>query len=186
MLLSILKPVLFLAAALAVLYLSRASLLKPNAHGFYRFFAWESILALVYIKIEHWFSSPFSWHQIISWLLLFAGLYLVFDGVRLLKETGQQNTDRSDSPMFAFEKTTHLINTGTYRYIRHPLYSSLLFLTWGIFFKLPDWPGAIIALLATFFLIGTARAEELEDINYFGDEYKKYMQGTRMFIPFLF
>jgi protein-S-isoprenylcysteine O-methyltransferase Ste14 len=51
----------------------------------------------------------------------------------------------------AIEKTTILVTTGAYRYIRHPLYSSLLFLAWGIFFKAPSWPGGLLALAATFF-----------------------------------
>jgi pimeloyl-ACP methyl ester carboxylesterase len=40
-----LMPLVFIAGS-AVVYVSRASLLAPRSHGFYRFFAWEMILAL--------------------------------------------------------------------------------------------------------------------------------------------
>jgi protein-S-isoprenylcysteine O-methyltransferase Ste14 len=86
----------------------------------------------------------------------------------------------------AFEKTTTLVTTGVYCYIRHPLYSSLLFLAWGIFFKTPSWLGGLLALTATLCLAATARVEEAENLRFFGDAYRKYMKQTKMFIPFLF
>ena len=86
----------------------------------------------------------------------------------------------------AFEKTTALITTGIYAYIRHPLYSSLLLLAWGIYFKAPSLPGVLLAVVTTTFLSATARADEGECIQFFGTEYQDYMQKTKRFIPFLF
>jgi protein-S-isoprenylcysteine O-methyltransferase Ste14 len=88
--------------------------------------------------------------------------------------------------MLDFEKTTSLVTTGAYRYIRHPLYSSLLFLTWGVFFKNPSWLGGLLGVMATSFLVATARIEEAEDIRFFGPAYRAYMNGTKMFVPFVF
>jgi protein-S-isoprenylcysteine O-methyltransferase Ste14 len=66
------------------------------------------------------------------------------------------------------------------------MYSSLLFLAWGIFFKAPHWPGGLLALAATLFLVFTARADEAEDIRFFGQAYLDYMKRTKRFVPFLF
>jgi protein-S-isoprenylcysteine O-methyltransferase Ste14 len=66
------------------------------------------------------------------------------------------------------------------------MYSSLLFLTWGVFFKNPSWLSGIFALAATVFLVATAKAEEVEDIRFFGTSYQDYIKKTKMFIPFLF
>lgn len=85
-----------------------------------------------------------------------------------------------------FEKTTALITGGIYAHIRHPLYSSLLLLAWGISFKAPSLPGVLLAHVSTTFLIATARADEAECIRFFGDEYQEYMRTTKRFIPFLF
>ncbi len=178
--------VAFTAGSALVVYVSRASLLAPHSHGFYRFFAWEAILALTLLNLRVWFHDPFSWHQLISWPLLVVAVFLVVDGVILLRQIGKQDSRRTDAPMLQFEKTTTLVEAGVYRYIRHPLYSSLLFLAWGIFFKAPSWPGCGLVGLATVFLIATARVEEAEDIRFFGAAYRAYMQCTRMFIPFLF
>lgn len=91
-----------------------------------------------------------------------------------------------DVPLLAFEKTSTLVTTGIYHYIRHPLYSSLLILAWGVFFKDPSWLGGLLALAATLALIATAKADEAECIRFFGPAYQDYMQRTRMFVPFLF
>ena len=70
--------------------------------------------------------------------------------------------------------------------IRHPLYSSLLILAWGVFFKDPSWLGGLLALAATLALIATAKADEAECTRFFGFAYQDYMRQTRMFVPFLF
>ena len=66
------------------------------------------------------------------------------------------------------------------------MYTSLLLLAWGIFFKAPSWLAAALAAIATGFLIATAKVEERENVAFFGAVYSDYMKHTRMFIPFLF
>jgi protein-S-isoprenylcysteine O-methyltransferase Ste14 len=88
--------------------------------------------------------------------------------------------------LFGIEKTTELVTAGVYRYIRHPAYSSLIFLAWGTFYKQPSWVGFSLAVIATSFLTMTAKMEEIENIKFFGDAYKSYMKKTKMFLPFLF
>mgnify|MGYP001819855295 FL=1 len=89
-------------------------------------------------------------------------------------------------PLIGIEKTTALVTVGAFKYIRHPLYSSLLFGTWGIFFKGPSLLAGILALTVTTFLLATAKVEEAENIRFFGAAYQTYMKQTKMFIPFLF
>jgi protein-S-isoprenylcysteine O-methyltransferase Ste14 len=181
------KLIVFIISSGLLISISRASLHRPGSHGFYRFFAWESILLLFLLNVEKWFVDPFSWHQLIAWTLLFASLVPLAFGVKTLRVRGQPTRKRSDDPtLLAFEKTTTLVTTGIYAYIRHPLYSSLFLLNWGIFFKALSLPGMALALVATTFLIATARADEAECIRFFGDEYKQYMDTTKRFIPFLF
>jgi len=86
----------------------------------------------------------------------------------------------------SIEKTTELITVGAYRYIRHPLYSSGLFGTWGVFFKHPSWMGICLTIITTFFLTMTAKIEEAENIRYFGEAYQSHMKHTKMFLSYLF
>lgn len=180
------KLIIFVLASIGITYVSRASLRHPRSHGFYRFFAWEAILALALLNIDHWFDDPFSPWQIISWLFLVVSLLLVIHGVQLLRLVGKPVKQRQDENLYEVEKTSQLVTVGAYRYIRHPMYSSLLFLAWGIFFKLPSLVGGILVVIATVFLVLTARIEEVENIRYFGDSYGEYMRKTKMFVPYLF
>ena len=137
--------------------------------------------------MEAWFLNPFSWHQIISWCLLVISLIPLVFGIHALVKEGKPVKQRQgEDGLIAFEKTTNLVTTGIYQYIRHPLYSSLLFLAWGIYFKIPSVVGGLLALASTIFLIYTARVDEAECMRYFGSPYRDYKQGTRMFIPYLF
>jgi protein-S-isoprenylcysteine O-methyltransferase Ste14 len=180
------KIIALIIASVTISWVSRSSLRNPRSHGFYRFFAWEAILALILLNLNYWFYEPFRILQLISWFLLITSLYLVFHGVRLLRAAGKPDNRRQDSSLLGMEKTTELVTKGAYRYIRHPLYSSLLFLTWGAFFKQLSLAGICLAVLATLFLTVTAKMEEAENIRFFGSAYKSYMQRTRMFIPFFF
>lgn len=178
---------IFVVASAGLAYLSRASLRAPRSHGFYRFFAWEFILVLVLLNAEPWFRDPFSLHQIIAWLLLITATALAVHGVYLLHLIGKPDDKRNDDvTLIGIEKTTRMVTVGAFRYIRHPLYSSLLFGTLGVFFKDPSWLGGILTLAATAFLVMTAKVEEAECIRFFGPAYRDYMKRTKMFVPFLF
>jgi protein-S-isoprenylcysteine O-methyltransferase Ste14 len=179
--------IIFAAVSLLIVVVSWTSLRQPASHGFYRFFAWEAILALFVINMSLWFFQPFAWNQIIAWSLLILCIVPLVFGVRALRTRGKPAKQREGDPsLLAFEKTTTLVTTGIYHYIRHPLYSSLFLLTWGIFFKAPSWLGAVLAGIGTFFLIMTAKADETECTHFFGPQYQEYMKTTRMFVPYIF
>ena len=156
------------------------------SHGFFRLFAWESILAMILLSLESWFRDPFSLYQIISWLLLIISTVLVVQGAHHLRAFGKPDSTRQDGRLMGIEKTTALVTLGAYKYIRHPLYSSLLCLGWGVFFKNLSWITATLATMTTAFLIATAKMEEAENIRFFGPDYAAYMKQTKMFIPFIF
>ena len=184
---SLWKWLLFLVLSSGILYISRASLRVPGSHGFFRFFAWECILALFLINLDVWFQVPFSWYQIISWCLLFLSLVPLVLGIHALRTYGKPVPRReTESQLLAFEKTSALVTEGIYRTIRHPLYSSLILLTWGIFFKDLIWQGFVLGLAATLLLVATARADEKECVRFFGDSYQAYMRHTKKFIPFIY
>jgi protein-S-isoprenylcysteine O-methyltransferase Ste14 len=176
----------FVGLSMILVFISRASLCSPHSHGFYRFFAWEFILGLIILNIDVWFADPWSWHQIISWVVLVVSLVPLAFGVRSLVARGKPTQHREGEPqLLAFEKTSSLVTTGIYHYIRHPLYSSLLFLAWGVFFKAPGWIGGVLALAATGFLLTTAKADEAECQRFFGQAYLDYMKRTKRFLPFV-
>jgi len=178
--------ILFATGSLVLIVISWKSLHHPRSHGFYRFFAWECILGLFLVNVKFWFYKPWAWNQIVAWSLLIVCLIPFGLGVHSLRTRGKPTQQREgDASLLAFEKTTTLVTSGIYQYIRHPLYSSLFLLTWGIFFKSPVLAGAILAILSTLFLTLTAKADEDECIYFFGTPYVEYMKNTKMFIPYI-
>jgi protein-S-isoprenylcysteine O-methyltransferase Ste14 len=176
----------FLLAGLLLAGMSHRPLRDPRSHGFYRFFAFEAIVVLLWLNVPYWFAERFAAHQLLSWALLFAALYLLAHGLYLLRVRGGHAPERAaEVANFGFENTARLVDDGIYAWIRHPLYASLLLLAWGIFCKHPDVTGAVAAAVATLALIATARVEERENLATFGPAYGDYLARTRMFIPFL-
>jgi protein-S-isoprenylcysteine O-methyltransferase Ste14 len=183
---NLIKLSLFALLSIGLVYLSRSSLRAPLTHGFPRFIVWEAILALFLLNVPSWFRNPFSIHQIFSWLFLIISLVLIICGVWTLRVIGKPDSSRNGDALLGIEKTSTLVTAGIYHYIRHPFYSSLLFLAWGIFLKVLSWPGIILAIVISISLQFTAMIEEHEDIIFFGPAYRVYMKSAKKFIPFLY
>ena len=178
---------LFFAGSAAIIKLSWRSLRDLRSHGFYRFFAFELLLALVLENVRVWFCNPLSPRQLFSWLLGATSIALAIEGFRLLRVVGRPSPATTRSTNLGFENTTTLVTVGAYRFIRHPLYASLLALAWCAYLKSPLTASSIaLALSATGFLVATSVAEERENLVRFGAAYAAYMKRTRRFVPFLF
>ncbi len=168
------KWIVFAVVSLGIVFISWKSLPKPRSHGFYRFFAFELLLILLLSNIDYWIEDPYSLYQLISWVLLSASLILAIHGFYLLRVIGKPQTAVQGSSDFGFENTANLVTIGAYNYIRHPLYTSLLLMDWGIFFKHRTLLSGSLALGVSAFLIATAKAEEKENLDRFGEEYSRY------------
>jgi protein-S-isoprenylcysteine O-methyltransferase Ste14 len=147
-------------------------------HGISRFFAFESVFILILLNYKVWFTDPFSWHQLISWVLLFFSFYPVISGYILLKRHGRATIN--------FENTSRLVKTGIYHFIRHPLYLSVFLFGTGVMMKDPGTIQVILGILNLVAIYITSRIEEGEMIAKFGDEYREYIKETRMFVPYIF
>lgn len=178
------QALIFLIVSSLLIFVCRHQLLNPRCHGFYRFFAFEGILALALLNIQldgRDFLSPL---RLISGALMLGSLAVVIISLRQLTHAGQ--LQRNNTPEnFTFENTLQLVTDGVYRYVRHPMYTSLLLLGWGLFFQAPSLLGAAIATEISLFLICTIQAEEAENRQFFGSEYQRYQQSNKMLIPFL-
>jgi protein-S-isoprenylcysteine O-methyltransferase Ste14 len=181
------KIIIFILGSAILVFISRGSLRSARSHGFPRLLAWECMLALFLFNVDFWFVQPFAWNQIIAWALLFLSLIPLGYGVHFLRTRGRPAQQREGDPaLLAFEKTTQLVTTGIYHYIRHPLYCSLLLLTWGMYFKHPEITAFTLSATASIFLFFTAKADEEECLQFFRDEYEEYIRRSKMFIPYIF
>ena len=171
--------IIFVICTITIVWFSWwVSLRQRRYHGIFRFFAFESILVLILLNCPVWFNDPFSLHQIISWILLILSILVAVIGFQTFYSRGK--------PKDQMEDTSRLITTSLYKYIRHPLYLSLILVGFGVLAKncgYLQWLFAVINFVA---IILTAKAEEKEMMVKFGDDYREYMKRTKMFVPFVF
>lgn len=168
------------------LWVSRKQLQNSKCHGFYRFFAFESIAVLLVLNVTVWYKTPTAPHQLISWFFFIISVGLVVNSFLLFKLKGGHQQRSVHKENWQFENTAKLVQDGVYSQIRHPMYASLLFLIWGIFMKDPSIIGSIPTLIGTIALNLTVKMEEKENLEFFGEEYRSYMGKTKKFVPFLF
>ncbi len=181
------RAAIFLAASAVITRLSWRSLRDWRSHGFHRFFAFELLSALILLNVPMWFRDPLSARQLVSWFLGAASIGLAIEGFRLLRLIGRPTPTAAGSTNLPFENTTALVTVGAYRFVRHPLYASLLALVWCAYLKNPlAISGMVLALGASGLLVATSMAEERENLVRFGAAYADYMKRTRRFVPFLF
>jgi protein-S-isoprenylcysteine O-methyltransferase Ste14 len=86
----------------------------------------------------------------------------------------------------ALSEDHELIRTGPYRSLRHPIYASLLGMLIQTGLVKAWWPLFVAGVV--FYLIGTeirVRAEDGLLAARFGDEFARYKETTRAYLPFL-
>ena len=178
------KIAVLIIVAAVLAFLTRRSLKGFYSHGVYRLIGWVAAIALVLLNLDFWFIEPFAVHQILSWFLLLLSIVVVPYGVVSLRK-GRPSASRGDDSLISIERTTQLVEVGAYRYVRHPIYSSLLFGALGIFLKNISWLSALLTAIVILSAVLTAKTEERENIEYFGEAYRNYIKRTKMFIPWL-
>jgi len=79
-----------------------------------------------------------------------------------------------------WEKTYHgqLVTNGIFKHIRHPHYTSLLIIGYGLAFIFNSLAALLIASIAIPIMIWSIIDEEKLLIKQYGEEYKKFMKKT--------
>jgi len=121
------RIIIFLILSIPLILISWRTIFNVKSHGLYRLFSWECIIWIFATNYRYWFDELFSIIHIFSWIFLITSGYLIITGVILMKKLGKPQSNRNEKTLYQFEKTSELIDKGIFRYIRHPLYSSLLF-----------------------------------------------------------
>ena len=87
------------------------------------------------------------------------------------------------SPQLQLRKEHHLVTTGPYARIRHPLYTAMIGYGTSLALVTANWFFVVFAITAIAGLFARIPKEEQMMIKKFGEEYKTYMQRTRRFFP---
>lgn len=80
-----------------------------------------------------------------------------------------------------------VVDTGAYRYVRHPSYTAGAMLFLGIGLALGNWISIAALLTGVIVPYGyRVRVEERALADTIGEPYRAYMRRTKRFVPFLF
>jgi protein-S-isoprenylcysteine O-methyltransferase Ste14 len=117
--------------------------------------------------------------------LFYLGTFLIPLGV-LLRYIAIDQLGQFFVPEVVIQPGQRVIDTGLYRYIRHPSYTGLMLAFVGVGLAFTNWLSLLI-IVATGYSLLTYRMkiEEAALLNAFGDEYQRYMARTKRIIPFI-
>lgn len=80
-----------------------------------------------------------------------------------------------------------LINSGPYRFIRHPSYTGSLMLFIGLGLGIGNWVSVVIMIVPTFaVLFWRMEIEEAALLESLGEPYRSYMKKTKRLIPMIY
>jgi protein-S-isoprenylcysteine O-methyltransferase Ste14 len=77
-----------------------------------------------------------------------------------------------------------LVTSGPYRFVRHPIYTGILFMLVGTSLVYPL--GAVPSAAFIAYFIFSASREERDMVQQFPDTYPAYRQRSKMLVPFVF
>ncbi|HYC59276.1 MAG TPA: isoprenylcysteine carboxylmethyltransferase family protein [Thermoanaerobaculia bacterium] len=83
--------------------------------------------------------------------------------------------------------TQPVIDSGAYRWVRHPSYTAGMLMFIGIGIALSNWLSlTVLLLVSTAVYAYRVSVEEGVLLSTLGDEYRSYTQRTKRFIPYVF
>jgi protein-S-isoprenylcysteine O-methyltransferase len=84
----------------------------------------------------------------------------------------------------AIAASHRLIDTGPYRFVRHPSYTGALMAFLGLALCLANWASLAVMLVPVFLVfLRRMHVEERALLQAFGDQYRDYMHRTKRLIP---
>ena len=80
-----------------------------------------------------------------------------------------------------------VVDSGAYRWVRHPSYSAALLIVLGIAVSLGNWLSVVVSFALAFFAYSyRAHVEEQALLSSLGAPYARFMASRKRFIPFLY
>ena len=118
-------------------------------------------------------------------LAVAAGILLIVAGA-ILRRRCFYALSTSFTGVVRVKEDQEIIQTGPYRFVRHPSYTAAFLMFIGVGVALESWLSVAILFLAHCYLYGRrVVAEEKALVQTLGGAYSDYMLRTKRFIPFV-
>ena len=142
-------------------------LIEERTSGFkYDQPTWDKVVYVILLVVFSiwWVSIPLdavrfhlsqmpTWLHLVGLLVLLSSFYLMFLSIR-------ENPYLSSVVRIQEDRGHTVVSTGPYRYVRHPLYTSVLLLSLGSALLLGSWIGLLLGVLLEGIVAGRAVGEE--------------------------
>lgn len=156
-----------------------------------RLLRWPVMLAQMIISvavgIALWRPLPLVFSQTIHILILIIGSLLYFPAIALYL-WGYQTLGRMFGISSEFGATLYqdhrLIRSGSYRYVRHPMYLAVILAAFGALGVFRTWAMVLFSFLSLGVIV-RARQEERLLAEEFGEDWDAYRQEVNSWIPAL-
>lgn len=80
-----------------------------------------------------------------------------------------------------------VVDTGAYRWVRHPSYTAALLMTLGMALAMGSWLGVVVSFAVAFFAYAyRAQVEERALLGALGEPYAAFMATRKRFIPLVY
>jgi protein-S-isoprenylcysteine O-methyltransferase Ste14 len=129
-------------------------------------------------QTRFWGRSVEAWQMALSILFFLLATLLSWTAKRALGRQWRLDAGLSSDH--------ELVMSGPYRFLRHPIYTSLLCVVLGTGVMITPWWLLLLALLV--FVVGTEIRVRVEDQllrSAFGDRFRDYQQSVSAYVPFL-
>jgi protein-S-isoprenylcysteine O-methyltransferase Ste14 len=122
---------------------------------------------------------PAPWLLGVSLVLMVGGLVIRWTAILTLGRFFDTNV--------AIQADHRLVRTGLFRLVRHPSYSGLLLVLFGLGLSFGNWISlAVIVIPFLAALIYRIRVEESSLVEVFGQDYVEYCKSTKRLLPGIF
>lgn len=115
--------------------------------------------------------------EIIGLLFVIIGTAIIFIARKHI------GTNWTHAAEFQVKKGQQLVTTGIYKYIRHPIYASLIVTIIGIQLVVGTWLVIPATALVIYLGYTQAKREEYLLLQHFGTKYQDYMKTSWMLVP---
>jgi len=117
-----------------------------------------------------------------SWVF-YPGIALMFGGV-FLRQWSIAILGGFFSALVSVQEGQTIIRKGPYRNVRHPSYTGAIMIMTGMGLALQSWGALLVLLLSSCVVYGyRIHIEEKALVAKFGEEYRVYVNETKMLIP---
>lgn len=155
---------------------------RPKAATLDRRARWG--ILLVGIAFALVFQNPFREKVVAGWQVALSVLFLALASI--LSWTGARTLGLQWRVDAGLNADHQLVTAGPYRVIRHPIYTSILCLMWGVGVMLAPWQLFLAATVLA--LVGTEIRVRIEDrllASRFGEQFRQYQQSVPAYLPFI-